>query len=102
MLYLFIGNFPFGGRLGSELEVGMEVSEGMGVIGLVLGIGEVEIGCGLASKGLGLKKWVGLFGCWAWSDGIVGISIFSSFGLVCGLRLGLTGSAAPWLRGSST
>lgn len=93
MLDLFLGNFPFGGggRLESELEIGIEVSEDMGFFGFVLGIGEVDVKCGLAFEGLGLMEWVGIFRCWAWLDGIVGISICSSFWLVYGLRLGLTG-----------
>ena len=74
----------------SELEIGIEVSEDMCVFRLVMGIGKVDVGCGLAFEGLGLMEWVGLFGCGAWSDRIVGISICSSFWLVCGLRLGLT------------
>ena len=86
----------------SELEIGIEVSEDMGVFEFVMGIGKVDVGCGLAFEGLGLMEWVGLFGCKAWSDGIVGISVCSSFLLVCGLRLGLTGKGATWLRGSST
>ena len=63
----------------SELEIGIEVSEDMGVFRLVMGIRKVDVGCGLAFEGLGLLVWVGLFGCRAWSDGIVGISVCSSF-----------------------
>ena len=89
MLDLFLGNFPFargeGGRGESELEIGIEVFEDVGVYGLVMGIGKVDVGCGLAFEGLGLMEWVGLFGCRAWSDGIVGISVCSSFWLICGL-----------------
>ena len=86
----------------SKLKIGIEVFEDIGVFELVMGIGKVDVGCGLAFEGLGLMEWVGLFGCRAWSDGIVGISVYSSFLLVCGLRLGLTRKGATWLRGSST
>ena len=78
-------------QLESKLEIGIEVFEDMGVFGLVIGIGKVDIGCGLAFEGLSLMESVTLFGCRAWSDGIMGISVCSSFWLVCGLRLGLTG-----------
>ena len=49
--------------------------EDIGVFKLVMGIGKVDVGCGLAFEGLGLMEWVGLFGYKAWSDGIVGISV---------------------------
>ena len=71
--------------MASKLEIGIEVFEDMGVFRLVMGIGKVDVGCGLAFKGLGLMEWVRLFGCRAWSDGIMGISVCSSFWLVCGL-----------------
>ena len=87
MLNLFLGNFPFAGAWGleSELEIGIKVFKDVGIFGLVMGIGKVDVGCGLAFEGLGLMEWVGLFGCRAWLDGIVGIFVCSSFWLVCGL-----------------
>ena len=80
-----------GGQLESKLEIGIEVFEDMGVFGLVMGIRKLDARCGLAFEGLGLMEWVGLFGCKAWSDEIMGISVCSSFWLACGLRLGFTG-----------
>ena len=59
----------------SKLKIGIEVFEDIGVFELVMGIGKVDVGCGLAFEGLRLMEWVGLFGCKAWSDGIVGISV---------------------------
>ena len=73
----------------SELEIGIEVSEDMGVFEFVMGIGKVDVGCGLAFEGLGLMEWVGLFGCRAWSNGIVGISVCSSFCLFVDYDWGL-------------
>ena len=59
----------------SKLKIRIEVFEDISVFELVMGIGKVDVGCGLAFEGLGLMEWVGLFGCKAWSDGIVGISV---------------------------
>ena len=85
IFFLVIFHFWGGGWLESEIEIGIEVSEDMRVFGLVMGIGKVDVRCGLACEGLGLMEWVGLSRCKAWSDGIVGISLCSSFWLVCGL-----------------
>ena len=47
MLNLFLGHFPFARARGleSELEIGIKVFEDVGIFGLVMGIGKVDVGC---------------------------------------------------------